>query len=389
MTRFAPLAFLLAAATVSIGCSSSDDAAPTSTDTTDAGDAAASTEGDAATTETDSSVTPDSGVFVSGEALTVANKETWTWVDFPESKCANGQPTGIGVNLSDKSKRALVFLEGGGACWEETTCFVLKTASYVSTGYNTTQFDQESSTILKTGLFDRTDTTNPYRDYNFIYIPYCTGDVHSGDSSGVYGSNPTVEHHGLKNVQAYLKRIVPTFPDADRIVLAGQSAGGFGAMFHWWRVQSAFGSIRVDLVDDSGTMLTDPYLPAAREASWRKAWNLDAGLPSDCTTCGALSGMFDYYATKFPDHKMALLSYQRDTTLSQFFGPISLDKFQEGLVSLIATKLQHPNMRYYVAAGDGHVLTGTNAISTKGVPLYSWLNKMATDDNAGWVNLSP
>lgn len=388
MIRIAPFALLLAATTVAaIGCSSSDDAA-SPVDSNDAGADATST-GDDASANTDSSATVDSGVFVPGEALTVANKETWTWVDFPESKCANGQATGIGVNLSDKSKRAVVFLEGGGACWNELTCFTFKTASYVGTGYNTTQFDQEASTILKTGLFDRTDTTNPYRDYSFIYIPYCTGDVHSGDSSGVYGSHPTVEHHGLKNVQAYLKRIVPTFPDADRIILAGQSAGGFGAMYHWWRVQAAFGAKRVDLVDDSGTMLTDPYLPADREASWRAAWNLDAGLPSDCTTCGALSGMFDYYATKFPDHKMALLSYQRDTTLSQFFGPISLDVFAEGLVSLIGTKLQHPNMRYYLAAGDGHVLTGSNAISTKGVPLYSWLNKMATDDDAGWVNISP
>lgn len=372
------------------GCGTSAEESEISTSAEDGGaDAATSTSTeDGSALVQDGGVTIDSGVFVAGDPLTAPAKEQWTWVDFPESKCANGKPTGVGVNLTDKSKRALIFLEGGGACWDELTCFTFKTAANIESGYGSDQLTQDSNSTLGAGLFNRADLNNPYKDYNFVYLPYCTGDVHSGDSTAVYGARPQVEHHGLKNVQAFLKRIVPTFTGADRVILAGRSAGGFGAMYHWWRVQEAFGKTRVDLVDDSGTMLPDPYLPAAREATWRTAWNLEAGLPKDCTTCGALSGLFDYYATNFPNQRMALLSYQRDTTLAQFFGPISLDKFGEGLVSLLATKMQHQNMRYYIAAGDGHVLSGNNGIQTKGVRLYAWLNQMATDDST-WANATP
>jgi hypothetical protein len=48
---------------------------------------------------------------------------------------------------------------------------------------------------------------------------------------------------------AYLKRIVPTFPDPSRVILSGSSAGGYGALANWWQTQQAFGDVRVDLID--------------------------------------------------------------------------------------------------------------------------------------------
>src|SRR5215468_7682801 len=52
-----------------------------------------------------------------GQPLT-APSEQWTWVDFPNTACGNGMPTGLAVNLTTKSSRVLVYLEGGGACWD-------------------------------------------------------------------------------------------------------------------------------------------------------------------------------------------------------------------------------------------------------------------------------
>ncbi|WP_437852784.1 hypothetical protein [Sorangium sp. So ce363] len=51
--------------------------------------------------------------------------ENWTWVPFSNAFCANGDAAGIGVNLTGKSKRVVVYLEGGGACWDEDTCYTL------------------------------------------------------------------------------------------------------------------------------------------------------------------------------------------------------------------------------------------------------------------------
>ena len=39
----------------------------------------------------------------------------WAWIDFPDSRCADGSPTGLGVNLSPGATRALIYFEGAGA----------------------------------------------------------------------------------------------------------------------------------------------------------------------------------------------------------------------------------------------------------------------------------
>lgn len=101
----------------------------------------------------------------SGEPLNAALK-AWTWVDFPESACGNGQPTGIGVNLSEDSKDVLVFVQGGGACWDVNTCFVLKSAAHLESGYTSESFDNEAA--RKALLFDRTNPNNPFKDASYI-----------------------------------------------------------------------------------------------------------------------------------------------------------------------------------------------------------------------------
>src|SRR5262249_24982242 len=52
-----------------------------------------------------------------------AEREVWTWVPFDDAFCADGNPTGLAVNLTDRSKNALIFLMGGGACWDYASCY--------------------------------------------------------------------------------------------------------------------------------------------------------------------------------------------------------------------------------------------------------------------------
>src|SRR5262245_37715913 len=64
----------------------------------------------------------------------------WTWIPFENSTCANGASTGIGVNLSSLSNRVAIFLAGGGACWDELTCYTLDTAAFIESGFGETEF---------------------------------------------------------------------------------------------------------------------------------------------------------------------------------------------------------------------------------------------------------
>src|SRR5262245_57335206 len=51
-----------------------------------------------------------------------ANAQEWTFVPFPEAHCMDGSSTGIGVNLASGSDRVVIYLEGGGACFDLLSC---------------------------------------------------------------------------------------------------------------------------------------------------------------------------------------------------------------------------------------------------------------------------
>jgi len=67
---------------------------------------------------------------------------TWSWLDMPESRCANGDPTGIGVNLEPGTDEVMVYLVGGGACWNFATC-AIGTGANLRSGYDGADFAKD------------------------------------------------------------------------------------------------------------------------------------------------------------------------------------------------------------------------------------------------------
>jgi hypothetical protein len=336
----------------------------------------------------------DSGIKL-GTAIT-APASTWTWVPFPDAVCGNGSATGIGINLTgDGTSRVLLYLEGGGACWSEQTCFTFATATYVSTGYGPTEFTAESTDLAYLaapgGFFDRTAADNPFKDYSYVYVPYCTGDVHGGSNVVTYSSG-TMHFAGYENIGAYLARLVPTFQDAGRVILAGSSAGGVGAALNWSRVQAAFGSVRVDVIDDSGTPMPDDAIGDAGvglEDTWSSQWNLAAALPPACTSCKAdLSTILGYFQTAFPTHRGALLSYLQDAVLPEFYG-ISTAQFTQGLGEDVGKYFApSSNLKYFTYNGSGHVLFFTPTLTTAGTTVQEFITNMVNDDPS-WGDVHP
>jgi hypothetical protein len=336
------------------GVTSGNDAGRPDTSTTDGAAA-----GDGGAPHDAGLGTGDSG-FVPGMPIT-ATPNQWTWVPFDNAFCANGTATGIGINPSASGTRVLIYLEGGGACWDALTCYTLQTAANFVTGYSQTNFEAESTDTtylaLPGGFFDRTASANPFQDYSYVYVPYCTGDVFSGNNVTTLGTN-TAHFVGYANVAAVLSRVVPTFSTADRVVLAGSSAGGYGALHNWWQTQQAFGQIRVDMLDDSGTVLPNDILAEGNGAQTTQAtaWNLPATSPP-CAACATNpSAIYGFYAAAFPSHRGALLSYSQDSVLPSFFG-ITTAQFTMGLDEDLTTEFApNPNLQAFVVGAAGHVL---------------------------------
>lgn len=291
-----------------------------------------------------------------------APARTWTWIDVPESRCMNDTPTGFGVNLVPGAKRVVVYLEGGGACFDSITCVA---GTFHQTGFGRATFDAEMVATGALGIFDRANPANPFKDDAFVFVPYCTGDVHAGaNAKGALAR----KHWGYVNVGLDLRRIVPTFTAASGVtdvVLAGSSAGGIGASFNFDRVQRSFGAIPVHLLDDAGPVMGPAWLKPCLQKKMQETWRLDLTMPADCAACRATFGaLHPFLAAKYPASRMALVSGIWDDVIRTFMGAGYADcsgagvmlptDFAAGLDALHGAVAATPNFRVFYMRSNKH-----------------------------------
>lgn len=315
--------------------------------------------------------------------ITQANPETWTWVPFPDAKCRDGSTTGIGVNFNPMSTKLVIYLEGGGACFNDLTCS--ENPSSFGAADLPGRFPAGDGGVPESGngILDR-NAANPVGDWNFVYVPYCTGDIHAGNNpAGVIpGLSGTQAFVGYANVDLYLQRLVPTFSSATQVLLTGVSGGGFGAAANYVHVQRAFGSIPVDLIDDSGPPMENPYLTTCLQTENRKVWNLDPTVGADCGgDCNDPASFFlDYakHAAKtYPQRQLGLMESTDDGTITEFFGfgandcavvipqQLSAATFTAGLDDIRTQLAAETNVGSFFFTGTTHTSLGDPSYYTR------------------------
>jgi hypothetical protein len=192
--------------------------------------ALASCGGDESSGSTDTS-TPTTETIASTEApiadTSVPNpteqpvySTTWETVDAPsDCMCADGSAFHFYVREASPTK-VLFYLEGGGACFSGEMC---KSGS----GTYSENIAPVSQLTDAPGILDFENPENPFADYSVVYVPYCTGDVHSGNITKDYGNGVVVQHKGFVNASNALDTMIKRFPDTTQLVVAGSSAGSF------------------------------------------------------------------------------------------------------------------------------------------------------------------
>lgn len=345
----------------------------------------------------DAALGSDAAVEAGAATPITTPDRTWTFVPFADSVCDDGTPTGLGVSLSSASNNVLLFFNGGGGCWDALTCLTLNTATHGP--FQQAQFDALAAGLNGAGTgFSRTNTQNPYRDYSFVYIPYCTGDLHAGSRTAMYsasgGAPRPYYHRGRDNVVAYLRRLLATFPSPGRVVVSGSSAGGYGALLNYDLLRRAWPSARMQLVDDSGPALDDMAVSAALRTAWESAWNLSAVVDPLCgTACrDDLSLAYTTLAMRYPQDRIALLSSAQDSVIRSYLmltGP----NFQTALERTFAARFDAAGapatLRYFEVTGSTHTMLGNpGSFTSGGQALWDWLRAMATDDPS-WTTRHP
>ncbi len=336
---------------------------------------------------------PDGGLDAGSPADTdagsaiPASANQWTWVDFPDSTCDDGTPTGIGINPSATSSNVLVFLNGGGACWDETTCLKLNTA--VHGPFGAPQFQLAIAFVSGT-ILDRALAGSPVADWNMVFVPYCTGDVHAGSNVAQYGTT-AYHHQGHQNVLAYLKRLVPTFTAPGKLVVSGSSAGGYGALLNYDTFRAAWPRATGALLDDAGPLLEGDSIPPTIRTAWFSAWKLGALTDPLCgTACHADASLWiGALRARYPADRMALLSSLQDQTIRGYL-QLSAADFQTALLKLSSDDYDpNPKLHYYFVAGSQHTFLFRPGMTTQnGQGLIDWLQQEISD-SAAWTSIKP
>jgi hypothetical protein len=307
--------------------------------------------------------------------------DTWTGVQIEGARCGNGSTMPVAVNLHEGATEVFVYMQGGGACWNQVTCFVLGAATHIADTLSEADVVAEA-TSLDAYLFSR--TVGPLPDASYIYIPYCTGDIHDGSNVADYGGRE-VHHVGGDNAQLVLDRVFATAPSPARVVLGGASAGGYGAMLNFWRARQRWPGVRVDVIDDSGAPV-DP--PASLWAEINAAWN--PYYPPGCAACeDALSEVLPFYASTVTEpHRIGLLSYRRDQVISTFFSLQPAD-FEAQYDAVVAEMNTTDEQRAFSLEGSRHVvLTDPTRTTSGGVVAAEWIDDLLSDDPA-WDTVGP
>lgn len=353
------------------------------------------------------------------------------------------------------SGNLLIYFAGGGACWDSATCVgspLSSNPTYLGVVTETTaaleaySTDQDGSGAG--GLLVDTRPTNPFAGFAKVYIPYCTGDVHVGSSDQSYdyeGLDWTIRHRGFDNLLMVLQWLEQQGLMLDRIVLAGSSAGGYGALINFPVVHDALGDDASYslLIDSANGVLTDGFIAEAfgepdddaeggwREGVWNAYQNIDSiiqpalqvdanqvwiqaikrlGQAYPNVRISQSTAAFDVVQTS-----LYLTMQQVDQGLFDPFLPISEDAiFFSALFdwsprarsAMIETAIGLSNFRYYLGAGTGHIhlldpppelapFPTTNYFeedSARGIDYTSWLDDMLNNPRryfgTEWRNLS-
>jgi hypothetical protein len=317
-----------------------------------------------------------------------ATTNAWTWIDVPQSNCDDGSPTGFGVNPGT-GPDLVIYFDGGGACWDATTCLVHPEEAKGPYGKAqfTAQVPKESGSILDRGL-----ANNPFATATLVEIPYCTGDIHAGNNVASYvepnGTTFAYHHAGHANALADLARIAATWPSPRKLVVIGSSAGGFGALMNYDAFRSRFTPGEAYLIDDSGPPLPNGLLAPSILADIYGNWNIGALLDPLCNCRNGFEPLMAALLQKYPNDRMSLLSSEQDAEIRAYY-ELTASQFQLA-VDQITVEVMKPatNARFFLTPGATHDMLADPGSYSENVPLLTWLNQQVFDDPL-WINESP
>jgi hypothetical protein len=298
-------------------------------------------------------------------------QEGWTQIETGgDTICSRGSKYFFMARKGSVNRIVIDFM-GGGACWNETTC----SFSGSIFNENLSAFEGMEGDVDLPGIYDRTEESNPFKDWYHIFIPYCTGDIHWGNSEVDYGDAAGVIHHkGAVNSQAVMDWISENFSSPEKIFVTGCSAGAYGSIGWAPRIIEQFPDSKVYQMGDSGVgVITDDFFQESFP-KWN-AWGIlpewidTLALPEEELNKLDLEDVYIRIANYYPDYLFSQFTTAFDKTQVFYYQAMGggtpeewASKMQAGLEK---TRNEAPNFRSFIAQGNEHCIVPYAEFFTK------------------------
>ena len=302
-----------------------------------------------------------------------------------DTRCARDTPFVFAVRPGTTRKVVVEFI-GGGACWDEFTC-----------GFADAIFSPDAEWVgafagassIPLGIYDTETDGNPIADYHHVLVPYCTGDIHWGDSEVVYAEGTDDEvpilHKGAVNARAVLDWMDENYEEPEQVFSTGCSAGAYGAaMWAAHHAEQYPAADHVQLGDSGVGVITDSWF---RESF--PSWNAEASFPTwidslDPAQVDLLETdaayLYKKLAEHYPNARFAQFNSYADSTQVAYYSAMGGGTTEEWTAGML-DKTQSisdavPNFSSYIAGGSRHCIINANAffsLETEGVAIKDWV----------------
>ena len=268
------------------------------------------------------------------------------------------------------SEDLVIYLQGGGSC-TNALCRATETAEPKIPTY---------------GVLNKDDADNPVAGWNVVFMPYCDGSLHFGDSD-IPEMNR--KHHGLRNVSAALDVAREHFPKPRRVLLTGASAGGYGTIWLTALVRLIYPEAKLFVFNDAGLAIANP----ANQDGFRERlneWGAVQFLPAscdDCKTSAHLTPWMTWNLQKDPSLKLGLFSSYADSVIAGTFLMVDAQIFKQAVLDETAKVIAAAPERAkrFLVEGEQHTVGNLHTTAVGELSVAEWLGLMLDEDDS-WDN---
>jgi hypothetical protein len=320
-----------------------------------------------------------------GSPTTPALTSGWTKIEpGGDTICARGTPYAFFVHPGTVN-RLMVYFQGGGACWSAASC---ATGSPI---FKDAIADIDNPANSAEGVLDLDNPDNPFKDWSFVFVPYCTGDLYWGDNTQTYtegrGEEIVIHHKGFVNTTAVVDWIQDNLEEPEKILVSGCSAGGYGSVMGASRIHQLYPDVPLYQLGDSAAGISTADFYQNGSPNWHGAQGASGWVPADDTeqTDRTMADLYIGLADLYPDARWSQYNTADDQIQTLFYRGMggTGDWGELMLASIQEIQGGAANFHSYIAPGKTHCITGSDIFYTRevnGVRFRDWVEAMVSDE---------